>query len=151
MIQQPYDNRLNRNLRNDDLPEGVTVRLLAVFLKAHDLTFYSLDIFDNKKPTATCWWREEERFRVSTRHYPPRGVNITFGAMYDWMAQVEDMNPRQARRQLGKMKECLAKLEASRLTAAINSLHGATIQLEDEIAVIEEAQAAMKEIADVRA
>lgn len=145
-----YDQRYGRPLTEDDLPDGVSIRLLAVFLKVHDLSFHAREVYAGPG-LVQGWQKDPEKFRVSTHTYPARGVNISFGRLEEWMAQVENMNPRMARHQLAKMKGCLVKLEASGLTAGINSLQGAIFQTETEIEQIEEAQAAMKEIADVRA
>ncbi len=80
-----YDNRLNRNLTDADLPDGVTVETLAVYLEHNFVTFHSLET-----TTGDGWVPYDGlTFRVGTKDFPSRGVNITFSGFFDWVNSIK--------------------------------------------------------------
>src|SRR3546814_8492813 len=79
------DRRTDRAINRTYLPKGIDLAKLHAFLRAHQVGFYSLDVFSER----AGWARHPDEFRVATHDFPSRGVNTSFDKVREWLAGLE--------------------------------------------------------------
>ena len=74
-----YDQRLNRQLTDADLPLGITVDEMKAVLAQNGFSFFALGTIPAEG--STTWTADPAVFRVGTHDYPSRGATIAFAAV----------------------------------------------------------------------
>jgi hypothetical protein len=74
-----YDQKLNRQLTDADLPLGITIDEMKTVLAENRYSFFALGTIPAEG--STIWTDDPTVFRVSTHEHPARGVDVTFAAL----------------------------------------------------------------------
>ena len=74
-----FDNVLNRQLTDEDLPLGITVDEMKAVLAENGYSFHALGTIP--KEGTSAWTDDQTIFRVATHEYPSRGATISFAAL----------------------------------------------------------------------
>jgi hypothetical protein len=108
-----YDQKLNRQLTDADLPLGITVDEMKAVLAENGYSFYALGTFP-AEGTAT-WIDDPTVFRVGTHDYPARGATVSFEAL---RKAIDDAN---AQRNINEADVITAVEEASQTAVEVLS------------------------------
>jgi hypothetical protein len=74
-----YDQKLNRQLTDADLPLGITIDEMKTVLAENRYSFFALGTIPTEG--STIWTDDPTVFRVCTHEHPARGVDVTFAAL----------------------------------------------------------------------
>lgn len=74
-----YDQKLDRQLTDADLPLGITVDEMKAVLAENRCSFFALGTIPAEG--SSTWTNDPTVFRVGTHDYPSRGATITFEAL----------------------------------------------------------------------
>ncbi|TLX16414.1 hypothetical protein [Rhizobium sp. MHM7A] len=108
-----YDQKLNRQLTDADLPLGITVDEMKAVLAENHYSFFALGTIPAEG--SSMWTNDPTVFRVSTHDYPARGATISFEAL---RKAIDDAN---AQRNINEADVITAVEEASQTAVEVLS------------------------------